>query len=92
MRYIRVKMLFSQYIWNRVNNVGYYERKVSDMEELKKLNRRIAAKQMGRLIGGVGSVIAGIVLIRKFIHHVVMTVKIRRAYMKTFAKLSEEES
>lgn len=53
------------------------------MEELKKFNRRIAAKQMGRLICGVGSVIAGIVLIRKFIYHAVMTAKIRRAFENT---------
>ena len=50
------------------------------MEELKKFNRRIAAKQMGRLIGGVGCVIAGIVLIRKFIYHAVMTVMTEKIY------------
>lgn len=51
------------------------------MEELKKFNRRIAAKQMGRLIGGVGSVIAGIVLIRKFIYHAVMTAMTEKIYI-----------
>lgn len=28
-------MLFFQYVWNRVNNVGYYERKVTYMSKVK---------------------------------------------------------
>ena len=38
------------------------------MEELKKINRKVAFKQKGRLIGAVGSVIVGMILIGKFIY------------------------
>lgn len=38
------------------------------MEELKKINRKVAFKQKGRLIGGAGSVIIGMILIGKFIY------------------------
>lgn len=35
------------------------------MEELKKLNRKIAAKQIGRIVGGTVFMILGMVLIEK---------------------------
>lgn len=38
------------------------------MNELKKINSKIAAKQVGRLIGGSGCVIIGMVLFGKYIY------------------------
>lgn len=36
------------------------------MDELKKINNKIAAKQIGRIAGGIGSMILGMILIEKF--------------------------
>lgn len=36
------------------------------MEELKRINAKIAWKQIGRIIGGIGSMIFGTILIGKF--------------------------
>ena len=38
------------------------------MEELKKLNRKIAAKQNGRIVGGIGFMILGTILIGKYMY------------------------
>lgn len=38
------------------------------MEELKKLNRKIAAKQTGRIVGGIGFMILGTILIGKYMY------------------------
>lgn len=38
------------------------------MEELKKLNGKIAAKQIGRIVGGIGFMILGTILIGKYMY------------------------
>ena len=38
------------------------------MEELRKINRKLKAKQIGRIVGGIGTVTIGVVLLGKFIY------------------------
>ena len=63
------------------------------MEELKKINSRITAKQKGRLIGGVGSVIAGMVLIVKYIYQKGITnsqIAISKEFPEEYAVMTEK--
>ena len=63
------------------------------MEELKKINSRITAKQMGRLIGGIGSVIAGMVLIGKYIYQKGITnsqIAISKEFPEEYAVMTEK--
>ena len=45
-----------------------YERSDLKMEELRKINRKLKAKQIGRIVGGIGTVTIGVVLLGKFIY------------------------
>ena len=38
------------------------------MEELRKINRKLKVKQIGRIVGGIGTVTIGVVLLGKFIY------------------------
>lgn len=63
------------------------------MEELKKINSRITAKQKGRLIGGVRSVIAGMVLIGKYIYQKGITnsqIAISKEFPEEYAVMTEK--
>lgn len=63
------------------------------MEELKKINSRITAKQNGRLIGGVGSLIAGMVLIGKYIYQKGITnsqIAISKEFPEEYAVMTEK--
>ena len=62
------------------------------MEELKKINRKVAFKQKGRLIGGAGSVIVGMVLIGKFIYQKGITsaqISISKEFPEEYAAMTE---
>lgn len=56
------------------------------MEELKKINRKVAFKQKGRLIGGAGSVIIGMILIGKFIYIKKELLALKYLSVKNFQK------
>ena len=63
------------------------------MEELKKINRKVAFKQKGRLIGGVGSVIVGMILIGKFIYQKRITssqIAISKEFPEEYAAMTEK--
>ena len=63
------------------------------MEELKKINSRITEKQKGRLIGGIGSVIAGMVLIGKYIYQKGITnsqIAISKEFPEEYAVMTEK--
>lgn len=63
------------------------------MEELKKINSKITAKQKGRLIGGVVSVIAGMVLIGKYIYQKGITnsqIDISKEFPEEYSMMTEK--
>lgn len=63
------------------------------MEELKKINSKVAAKRIGRLIGGTGGVIIGVVLIGKFIYQKGITssqIAISKEFPEEYAAMTEK--
>lgn len=63
------------------------------MEELKKLNRKIAAKQIGRIVGGIGFMILGTILIGKHMYQKGITdcqINISKEFPDEYATMTEK--
>ena len=56
------------------------------MDELKKINKQIAVKQIGRIVGGIGSMVLGTILIGKFVYQKGIT-----DYQKNICKVFPDE-
>lgn len=64
------------------------------MEELKKkLNGKIAAKQIGRIVGGIGFMILGTILIGKYMYQKGITdcqINISKEFSDEYATMTEK--
>lgn len=63
------------------------------MNELKKINSKIAMKQIGRIVGGIGSVVLGTILIGKFTYQKGITdcqVNISKEFPDEYAAMTEK--
>ncbi len=63
------------------------------MEELKKINSKIAAKQIGRIVGGIGCMILGMVLIEKHTYQKGITdcqINISKEFPEEYAAMTEK--
>lgn len=63
------------------------------MEELKKLNRKIAVKQIGRIVGGIGFMVLGMVLIEKHTYQKGITdcqISISKEFPNEYAVITEK--
>lgn len=63
------------------------------MDELKKINSKIAAKQIRRIAGGIGSMILGTILIAKFMYQKGITdcqMNISKEFPDEYAAMTEK--
>lgn len=63
------------------------------MDELKKINSKIAVKQIGRIVGGIGSMVLGMILIERFTYQKGITdcqVNISKEFPDEYAAITEK--
>lgn len=63
------------------------------MDELKKINSKIAVKQIRRIAGGIGSMILGTILIAKFMYQKGITdcqINISKEFPDEYAAMTEK--